>query len=55
MPASHALTSVGVFSLVRGQGWNSGRNDAKTSHPQITVVSDPLMWMENKISHSKCV
>lgn len=50
MPASHALTSVGVFSLVWGQGWDSTRNDTKTSHPQITMVSDPHMWVENKIT-----
>lgn len=50
MPASHALTSVGVFSLVWGQGWDSSRNDTKTSHPQITMVSDPHMWVENKVT-----
>lgn len=45
MPASHALTSVGVFSLVRGS-----RNETKTSHPQITMVSDPHMWIKNKVT-----
>lgn len=50
MPASHILTSVGVFSLGWAQGWDSSRSDAKTFHPQITMVSDPHMWTENKVT-----
>lgn len=50
LPASHILTSVGVFSLVWGQGWDSSRSDTKTFHPQITMVSDPHMWIENKVT-----
>lgn len=48
---SHTLLHLWVFfSLVWGQGWDSSRNDTKTSHPQITMVSEPHMWMKNKVT-----
>lgn len=50
MPTAHTLTSVGVFILVWGQRWDSSKNDTKTSHPQITMVSDPHMWIKNKVT-----
>lgn len=42
MPASHALTSVCFFYLFAKDDDDDGiQNDTKTSHPQITMVSDP--------------
>lgn len=53
MPNAHTLTSVASFFsplFVEGQGWNKRKNDTKTSHPQITMVSDPNMWTENMVT-----
>lgn len=41
---------VFFFLHVLGQGWDSSSNDTKTSHPQITTVSDPHMWVGNRVT-----